>query len=164
MTQSESQIRSAIVIEVTGQPVAQGRPRAAAIGGRVRVYKPAKSRTWENDARQLARIKMEGQKPLEGCLSLDLTVMLLPPLGWPKWKREAALGWLIEPTGRPDLDNYLKSAKDALNGVVWLDDSQVTKVIAKKIYSEQPMMRILVETRGRASSKITRKDQLGGTG
>lgn len=153
-----------IQIDVTGQPVAQGRPIASTVNKFVQMRKPAKSRAWENDARQLARIKMGPEKPLEGCLSLQMAVMLLPPQGWPKWKLEAALDGRIEPAGRPDLDNYLKSAKDALTGVVWLDDSQVTEVSARKIYSEQPMMRITVSTRDAAISKITRKDQLGGKG
>jgi len=42
---------------------------------------------------------------------------------------------------KPDLDNFLKSTLDALNGFLWHDDSQVWFVAAEKVYramDEQP--------------------------
>ena len=35
-------------------------------------------------------------------------------------------------TKRPDLDNVVKAVKDAANGIVWRDDSQVCKMAAHK--------------------------------
>lgn len=46
-----------------------------------------------------------------------------------------------EPTGRPDLSNLVKLVEDALTGVVWKDDDQVTSIRARKQYVawwEQP--------------------------
>jgi Holliday junction resolvase RusA-like endonuclease len=40
----------------------------------------------------------------------------------------------IYPGKKPDLDNLLKLLKDACNGIVWMDDSQVVIMIAKKVY------------------------------
>lgn len=37
-------------------------------------------------------------------------------------------------TKKPDLDKLARAAKDALKGVVWTDDSQVTDLIARKRY------------------------------
>lgn len=37
-------------------------------------------------------------------------------------------------TKKPDADKLLRSAKDALSGVVWTDDAQVTDAIARKRY------------------------------
>lgn len=38
-------------------------------------------------------------------------------------------------TTRPDLDKLVRSAKDALSQVAWLDDSLVVEVRARKVYA-----------------------------
>ena len=42
------------------------------------------------------------------------------------------------PTVRPDLDNYMKGVMDALNGILYYDDSQIIRIIATKQYSNEP--------------------------
>ena len=53
------------------------------------------------------------------------------PKSWSKKKKEETL-WH---TSRPDIDNLQKGIKDALNGIAYVDDSQVCYVIARKQYS-----------------------------
>lgn len=43
---------------------------------------------------------------------------------------------LQKPTMKPDLDNLIKLIKDALNNVVWNDDSQVVHVTGVKIWDD----------------------------
>lgn len=129
-----------IIIRITGHPVPQGRPKATVIGGHARIYKPAKSRRWEEDARQVARQVMGIQPPVKGCIAIDVQNHIAPPAGWPDWKRQAALAGQIKPTGKPDLSNLLKAAEDALNGIAWVDDAQIVAVRAGKHYSEQPVV------------------------
>jgi len=46
---------------------------------------------------------------------------------------------------KPDVDNYVKGIKDALNKVIWNDDSQVVDLTVSKFYSESPRVEVLVE-------------------
>ena len=150
-----------IVIHITGHPVPQGRPRAAVISGHAVLYKPKQSRQWENDARQVARQKMGSRTPLTGCLSLEMGVSLTPPQSWPSWKYEAAIEGKIRPTGRPDVSNYLKAAEDALNGVVWIDDSQVVSITVHKVYGQTPGVRLTVrEIEDAHPAQITKRADL----
>lgn len=46
---------------------------------------------------------------------------------------------------RPDLDNLVKAVKDALQGVIYEDDSQVARLYAKKEYTEgKPGINIII--------------------
>lgn len=46
-----------------------------------------------------------------------------------------------------DVDNYLKSALDGLNGIVWLDDRQVVKATVEKILCSKGRERMEIEVR-----------------
>ena len=48
-----------------------------------------------------------------------------------KRKRAAAIVGGVLPTSRPDLDNFIKSALDAINTIVVVDDSQSPKLAAR---------------------------------
>ncbi len=58
-----------------------------------------------------------------------------------KTERARAIAGNILPATKPDWDNYGKIT-DALNEVVWKDDSQVCCGTVIKVYSEQPALRI----------------------
>jgi Holliday junction resolvase RusA-like endonuclease len=157
--QGESVIEP-IVIEVPGKPVPASRGRAFVQGGRIIVTTPPGYRRWKNDAGVLARQAMAGREPLT--CPVELSVQAYVPIapGWPAWRKDAARHNDIEPCGSPDLDNIIKAAMDALNQVVWVDDSQVVELEAGKQYSQEPGVFITVTPRLAASSRITRKDQL----
>ncbi len=65
------------------------------------------------------------------------------PSSWSIKEQEAALAGAIMPTSRPDWDNYGKIT-DALNEIVWKDDSQVVDGRSIKVYSDRPALRIEV--------------------
>lgn len=155
-----------VEVLVTGHPVAKGRGRVGKLAnGRATVFTPTKTRKWEADARQVAREAMAGREPLAGPLACRVVATFVPPASWPAWKREAALCGQVHHTGKPDGDNVLKAAKDALNGVVWVDDAQVVEVAVTKGYSDAPGVRIQVFPMAGAPSQITRKaDLLAKTG
>lgn len=133
-----------ITITITGHPVPKGRPRFAMRGGRPRTYTDAKTSRWESDARLEARARLGARRPLTGPLRLEVGIHLTIPASWPDWKRNAALRGNIRPTGKPDLDNVLKATKDAMNGILWLDDSQVVDITARKHYTDAPRVTLIV--------------------
>jgi Holliday junction resolvase RusA-like endonuclease len=66
------------------------------------------------------------------------------PKSWSEKKRQQALAGLIKPIGRPDCSNYLKGVEDALNGIAYLDDSQIVLVHVTKQYSLEPRAEIRI--------------------
>lgn len=85
-----------------------------------------------------ARLAMAGRPIYTGALEIRACFFMPMP---PKWtaieQTEGEAGRRL-PTDRPDLDNLLKGVKDALNGVVYVDDSQVVSSHAHKRYSREP--------------------------
>lgn len=124
-----------IEIVLLGKPVAKGRPRFNRETGRA--YTPEKTVKYETMLRYAAEQVMAGRPPLEGPLELDMLIVAPVPVSWAKKKQEAALAGEIKPTGKPDLDNFMKVV-DSCNLVVWIDDSQVCVATLRKKYGTKP--------------------------
>ena len=88
------------------------------------VYTPTKTREWEHLIKLVAQGKVKTL--MTGPLEIDVSFFLPRPKSLPKK--------IAYHTKRPDLDNLLKSVLDALNGVVFKDDSQVVAIQAYKYY------------------------------
>lgn len=124
-------------------PVAKGRPRFAKRGNFVATYTPAKTLTFEKIVAVHGRTHIA--KPLECAIRLDLVFAMPIPASTSK---KRAIELLNSPhTKRPDLDNLQKGVLDGLNGIAWLDDSQIYSIIASKIYSDSPGIAVtIIET------------------
>lgn len=131
---------------VKGEPVAQGRPRFSTIGGHTRAIDPAKSREFKQIIAVMARQKMEqeGMGLMEGPLSLEVRVYRIPPKSMGKKRSADAIEKKRGIVTKPDLDNYIKLVSDAINGVVFADDSQIVAIRASKRYSDVPGIEITV--------------------
>jgi len=136
-----------IAFTVYGEPVAQGRPRASTASGHVRLYDPAKSRDYKDYVR-LAAAEHAPSKLLEGPLAVMVTAYRSIPKSFSKKKAAAAEAGEVYPTSKPDADNYLKGVKDALKGVMWVDDSQVVDAYARKRYSFKPRIEVKIRQIG----------------
>ena len=138
----------AVVIDFRGEPVAKGRPRLVSLGGKPRAFTPAKTRTYEA-ALQYAASQVMGDRPLLiGALTMSVVASLPIPQSWSKKKQDMARSGALKPTSRPDVDNYAKSAADALNGVVYPDDCQIALLMVSKVYSDKPGLRIEIAQLG----------------
>lgn len=115
---------------VPGRVAGKGRPRATSVGGFTRLYTPAKTRSEEAGVAMIAKAAMRGMKPLEGPLWLDIVIVQRPPASWSK-KKAAAANWIIQ---KPDFSNQQKLLEDAINGIVFVDDSQIAKVSAERVW------------------------------
>jgi len=52
---------------------------------------------------------------------------------------------VLRPTTKPDIDNLVKGIKDSLSKFLWYDDSQVTELVARKLYSDNPRAEVTIE-------------------
>ena len=89
-------------------------------------------------------IEQVGNPVLQGPLSVSVAISVGIPDSWSKKKRAAALSGEIRPTGKPDFDNTTKLICDALNGIVWKDDAQITDARFSKRYAETPETSVTV--------------------
>jgi crossover junction endodeoxyribonuclease RusA len=88
--------------------------------GQGRTYRDPKAEAYAKEVWAIA--KARGMKPVTG--PARVIVQLYPKAP----KRD-----LGKPVRCIDLDNALKAVFDALNGVAWRDDAQVTTIIARKM-------------------------------
>jgi Holliday junction resolvase RusA-like endonuclease len=134
-----------IEFEVRGEPVPAGRPRAGKTRkGRTVLYDPAKSRNFKQYVKLVA--SQHAPKALiTGPIILEVDVFRPIPKSFSKKKASQAEEKRLRPTTKPDTSNYVKLVEDALNGVIYKDDSQIVSLIVKKFYSGTPRIRVLVD-------------------
>jgi Holliday junction resolvase RusA-like endonuclease len=138
-----------VCFELRGKPGHKGRHRARIVfpkAGKpfIHMYADPATEAYEKVLAEAAALFMRGRAPTENPVALLVHAYLRIPESWSRRDREAALAGAILPTSRPDGDNYLKAAQDALNESVWRDDSLVVDARIIKRYSDQPALRIEV--------------------
>lgn len=126
-------------------PVAQPRQRHANMGGHIRNYIPTDHPVVAfKAAAQMAAAGAYQGEPLDHPLRVDL-VFVMP--------RPKSMCWKRRPMPRapfakkPDRDNLEKSLYDALNGLLWRDDSLICDGRVQKVYAagdEQPHVEIVI--------------------
>lgn len=141
-----------ILLIIEGEPVGKGRPKASSQGGFVRMYTPAKTRSYEEVVAIEGRKAMAKLPPFEGPCLLELRMVFGVPASWSKAKRAAALAGEMVPTKKPDADNVVKALCDSLNGIVWVDDVQVTDLVARKRFGEHPHVEARITPLGKRGS------------
>jgi Holliday junction resolvase RusA-like endonuclease len=129
-----------VTVIIDGPAVAKGRPRMTRRGF---AYTPAATRKYEAHGRLAAQLAMDGP-PIDVPVRLVALVELPIPASWSGRRRAAAITGDIRPTSRPDIDNYVKAAADALNGIVITDDALIVELDARKRYSGDPKMVLTV--------------------
>lgn len=122
--------------EVPGAPVPWKRPEQNARGGRRTNAKDGAHR--ELVAIHARRASSEQRKePLAGDVQVMLTFVLPIPASATRRDREAMQAGLKRPRGS-DIDNLSKAVFDAVQGIAFLNDSQVSAMFARKLYGIEP--------------------------
>jgi len=112
---------------VPGAPVGKERPRL----GKGHVYTPTKTTSYEHKVKVFAlqAIRKHGSWIVGTKLPVTLTLRVY-----------------FENARRQDLDNILKAAADAGNGLIWHDDSQIAELHVYRGYdAKRPRVEVAVD-------------------
>jgi Holliday junction resolvase RusA-like endonuclease len=121
-----------ITFEVAGDPVPQPRARVSKKGW---AYTPSDHKIHAYRAAIAAAARAAGAKPTEDA---PLTVIIDLVFARPKSHfRKSGLREDAPRLPRPDCSNVLKGIEDALNGVVWSDDTQLGRVVIEKTWGTE---------------------------
>lgn len=131
---------------IPGPPVGKGRPKFARRGKFVTAYTPDKTASYENLVKMSAAEAMNGQELIDGPVQVSVWLWVTPPASWSLKKQRDALGHLIFPTTKPDIDNVIKGIFDAMNEIVWKDDKQVIDLAVFKRYGDSARASVTVRT------------------
>lgn len=139
-----------VTFTIHGAPTPKGRARATRSG---RQYTPAKTRMAEESVLAYWLAAHGSRTPHDGPVEVDVVSVFVPPVSWPKWRQQAALDGRVWHVSKPDVDNLLKLVADGLNGVAWIDDSQVFRVGGSKEYGATPRTVVTLTFHPRPSTK-----------
>ena len=114
------------------EPIGKARPRFTKKG---HAYTPQKTK--DAEALIAAAYRAAGGRCIPKGVPVELEVLARFPIpkSFSQKKRSAVLDSEILPMKKPDADNILKLAADALNGVAYEDDAQVVRMEVCKEYT-----------------------------
>ena len=129
---------------VEGNPVGKGRPKFARRGNFVSTYTPTKTRDYETVIKEAAKKAMGSNEPLETPVTVAIYITVPVPQSYSKKRTEACLKDIERPIKKPDIDNIAKCFLDAMNDIVYKDDTQVLTLHVTKVYGTVGMVEVMV--------------------
>lgn len=110
-----------------------------------RTYTPQQTINYENWVKTCYLDKYYGADKLKNPIKVKIIAYYDIPKSTSKKKQKQMLDNEIFPTIKPDTDNIAKSILDSLNGIAYLDDKQVVKLIVEKYYSTSANVTVMIE-------------------
>jgi crossover junction endodeoxyribonuclease RusA len=114
----------------------------------VRDSNPA-SKEWKRLVSQVAGEAMAGRPLLEGPLSLTVEFFRPRPQGH-FGKRGLLPSAPVFPTTAPDTTKLVRAIEDAMQGVVYRNDSQIVSQVARKQYGEAARCEVRIQQIGKS--------------
>ena len=134
---------------IDGEPFGKKRPRANIICGHAHVHNDPENELYELKVanaylRTLGLTETPNKPFFDDTDYISAIIVAHYPItkSMSKKKAKLALENFIQPTKKPDADNIAKSVLDALNGIAYKDDSQVTFLSVQKAYSLVPNVKV----------------------
>ena len=125
-----------VTFSVPGDPVPQPRPRITTRGRHGHAYTPATHPIHAYRQAIAAAAREAGATPTDAA---PITLIVDLVFARPKSHyRKSGLKPDAPRLPRPDCSNCLKGIEDALNGIAWVDDTQVGRVVVEKSYGDEP--------------------------
>lgn len=133
-----------ILFTVAGEPKGKGRPRLGRSG---HAYTPKDTAVYENLVKVCFQGKYPDHKPLDPDVPVKATIQAYYsiPKSTSKKKRIDMIMGFLRPLKKPDCDNIAKIICDALNNIVYHDDSQICELTVSKKYSDFPNVTVRME-------------------
>ena len=130
---------------VEGNPIGKGRPKFARRGNFVSAYTPTKTRDYESVIKEAAQKAMGSNELLETPVTVAIYITVPIPQSYSKKRSEACLSGSEKPIKKPDIDNIAKCFLDAMNEIVYKDDTQVLTLHITKVYGTVGMVEVMVK-------------------
>ncbi len=118
---------------INGNPIPLARPRF----GKNNVYDSQKSE--KEGVAWYVRFLRKDEHILKGPLQMEIRFFLKKPMK--KMKK-------IWHDTKPDLSNLIKFYEDVCIGILYEDDKQISKIIASKVYDDEPRTEIILTVLG----------------
>ena len=135
--ETEIENNACVFFDIPGKAHGKGRPRFTKSG---HAYTDSKTASFEGVVRRMASdaMKAAGHNMAQGqAVRVEMLVEVPCPVSYSAKKRKAALAGELPPF-KPDVDNIAKSILDAMNGIVFDDDSRVTCLTVEKKFTAGP--------------------------
>lgn len=128
-----------------GKVRGKARPRFTRVGNYVRTYNPKNTTEYENLIRdsfkkQCKNIRILLDSDVE--ISMKIVAYFKPPKSTSKKLTTQLIENKVGYMHKPDCDNIAKIIADALNGIAYRDDAQITELEIKKVYGEEDKIEV----------------------
>ena len=132
-------------LEIPGKPIAKRRQRFSRKSGRCYSDQGAEVEQVRAAIRQ--QFQRYRKTPLDEPVEVEFLFGFSPPPSWSAKKKAKAIAGVLRHAIKPDLDNLVKLVEDAMNDIVYRDDSLIDRIAgARKVYSDRDFTQLIIRT------------------